>query len=145
MKGFLQRILQEIMKKKIILGTSDTWSTSCLSHQLSNPPYCIEDCWIFGYNEIKWFLKSFILNRIIIHTKVRPNQTLRFLLLHPMIWQKYHQFLQNQTMICSFSFNREIFFNHDTIISLYKKIVVVNNDLQKKRICEIILFFNLML
>ena len=26
MKGFLQRILQEIMKKKIILGTSDDWS-----------------------------------------------------------------------------------------------------------------------
>ena len=32
MKGFLQRILQDFMKKKIILGTSDSWSTSCLSH-----------------------------------------------------------------------------------------------------------------
>ena len=27
----MQRILQEIMKKKIILGTSDAWSMSCLS------------------------------------------------------------------------------------------------------------------
>ena len=26
MKGFLQAILQEIMEKKIILGTSDAWS-----------------------------------------------------------------------------------------------------------------------
>ena len=32
MKVFLQRILQEIMKKKIILGTSDAWSTIHLSH-----------------------------------------------------------------------------------------------------------------
>ena len=29
LKGFLQRVLQEIMKKKIILGTLDAWSMSC--------------------------------------------------------------------------------------------------------------------
>ena len=42
MKQFLQRILQEIMKKKI-LGTSDAWSMSRLSHQHSDPVYYIED------------------------------------------------------------------------------------------------------
>ena len=47
MKGFLQRILQEIMKKKI-LGTSDAWLTSCLAHQPSDPAYYIEDCPIFN-------------------------------------------------------------------------------------------------
>ena len=47
-------------------------------------------------------------------------------------------------MICSFSFNSEIFFNHDTIISLYKKIVVVNNDLPKKNLQNKSLFqFNI--
>ena len=45
LKGFLQRILQEIMKK-IILGTSDAWSMKRLFHQPSNPAYYIEDCWI---------------------------------------------------------------------------------------------------
>ena len=34
MKQFLQRILQEIMKKIIILGTSDAWS---MSHVFSDP------------------------------------------------------------------------------------------------------------
>ena len=42
LKGFLQRIFQEIMKK-IILGTSDTWSM-----RPSNPAYYIEDCMISG-------------------------------------------------------------------------------------------------
>ena len=32
--------------KKILLGTSDTWSMSCLSQQPSEPAYYIEDCWI---------------------------------------------------------------------------------------------------
>ena len=36
LKGFLQRILQEIMKKKII-GTSDAWLTICLSNPPSDP------------------------------------------------------------------------------------------------------------
>ena len=45
LKGFLQRILQEIMKK-IILGTSDDWSLSRLSHQPSDQAYYIEDCQI---------------------------------------------------------------------------------------------------
>ena len=44
--GTLQRISQEIMKKKIF-GTSDTWSTSHLSQQPTKPAYYIEDCWIF--------------------------------------------------------------------------------------------------
>ena len=35
MKGFLRIILQEIMKKKMILGTSDAWSTKRLSHRPS--------------------------------------------------------------------------------------------------------------
>ena len=44
MKGFLQRILQEIMKKIIILGTSDAWLTIHLSQRQSKPAYYIEDC-----------------------------------------------------------------------------------------------------
>ena len=47
MKGFLQRILQEIMKK-IILGTSDAWSMRQSTERPSNPAYYIEDCWISG-------------------------------------------------------------------------------------------------
>ena len=47
MKQFLQRILQEIMKK-IILGTSDACSTSHLSQRTSKPAYYIADCRIFG-------------------------------------------------------------------------------------------------
>ena len=43
MKGFLLRVWQGFMKKKI-LGTSDTWSMSGLSHQLSEPAYYIVDC-----------------------------------------------------------------------------------------------------
>ena len=43
MKRFLQRILQEIMKKKI-LGTSETWSMSHLFQRPSDPAYYIEDC-----------------------------------------------------------------------------------------------------
>ena len=34
--------------KKIMLGTSDTWSMSHSSHRPSDPAYYIEDCWIFG-------------------------------------------------------------------------------------------------
>ena len=37
MKRFLQRILQEIMKKKIKLGTSDAWLLSRLSQRSSDP------------------------------------------------------------------------------------------------------------
>ena len=46
LKGFLQRILQETMKKKMILGTSDACSMRRSSHRPSNPVYYIEDCWI---------------------------------------------------------------------------------------------------
>ena len=46
MNGFLQRILQEIMKKKI-LGRSDSWPMRRSSHQPSDPVYYIEDCRIF--------------------------------------------------------------------------------------------------
>ena len=42
MKGFFQRILQEIMKK-IILGTSDAWSTLGLSYRASDQADYIED------------------------------------------------------------------------------------------------------
>ena len=48
MKQFLQRIFQEIMKKKITLGTSDTWLTSHLSHRIRKQTYYIVDCRIFG-------------------------------------------------------------------------------------------------
>ena len=34
-------------EKKIILGTSDAWSLSDLSHRPSDPAYYIEDCQIF--------------------------------------------------------------------------------------------------
>ena len=47
MKQFLHRILQEIMKKKI-LGTSDARSMSHSSHWPSHPAYCIEDCRIIN-------------------------------------------------------------------------------------------------
>ena len=43
----MQRILQVIMKKRIILGTSDTWSLSHSSQQPSDPAYYIEDCRIY--------------------------------------------------------------------------------------------------
>ena len=49
LKGFLQRILQEIMKKKIILGTSDTWLMSPSSNRpRSDPKFYIEYCRIFN-------------------------------------------------------------------------------------------------
>ena len=48
MKGFLQRILQEIMKK-IMFGTSDAWLMSCLSQQPREPAYYIGDCRILFY------------------------------------------------------------------------------------------------
>ena len=35
------------MKKKILLGTSDAWSMSCLPHRPSEPAYYIEDSQIF--------------------------------------------------------------------------------------------------
>ena len=38
LKGFLQRIWQDFMKK-IILGTSDAWSTKRWSHWPSEPAY----------------------------------------------------------------------------------------------------------
>jgi len=38
------------MKKKI-LGTSDAWSTSCLSHRPSKPVYYIVDCQI---SRVEW-------------------------------------------------------------------------------------------
>ena len=47
MKGFLQRILQEITQKKI-LGASDGWSTIRLSHHPSNPAYYIVN-WRISY------------------------------------------------------------------------------------------------
>ena len=34
-------------EKKILLGTSDAWSMSCLSHRPSEPAYYIEDSQIF--------------------------------------------------------------------------------------------------
>ena len=40
LKGFLQRILQEMMEKKTILGTSDAWSTIHLDHRPSELAYC---------------------------------------------------------------------------------------------------------
>ena len=37
--------------KKIMLGTSDPWSTSHLSQQTSKPAYHIVDCRIFGLDQ----------------------------------------------------------------------------------------------
>ena len=34
-------------EKKIILGTSDTWSMRQSFHRPSDPAYYIEDCWIY--------------------------------------------------------------------------------------------------
>ena len=42
LKGFLQRILKDFMKKKI-LGTSEAWSSSCLSHWPNKPANYIVD------------------------------------------------------------------------------------------------------
>ena len=47
LKGFLQRILQEIMKK-IIVGTWDARSMRWSSHHPSDPAYYIEDCQIYA-------------------------------------------------------------------------------------------------
>ena len=46
LKQFLQRFLQEIMKKKIIPHTSDDGSMSHLSQLTSKPAYYIVDCGI---------------------------------------------------------------------------------------------------
>ena len=54
LKGFLQRILQDFMKKKIILGTSDTWLSSRLSHQPSEPAYYIVNWWMSSFQAIFW-------------------------------------------------------------------------------------------
>ena len=48
MKWFLQRILQEMMIKNLILGTSDSWSMSHSSHRPGEPAYYIEDCRIYS-------------------------------------------------------------------------------------------------
>ena len=45
----LERILQKIMKKRIILGTSDAWLMSHLSQRTGKPAYHIVDCRIYGY------------------------------------------------------------------------------------------------
>ena len=45
----------EIMKRKIMLGTSDTWSMSHSSQQPRKPAYYIEDCRIYSYG---WLLIS---------------------------------------------------------------------------------------
>ena len=48
-------------KKRIILGTSNTWSTSQLSQWTSEPPYCILDCRISGcYCLVVWCMHNFI-------------------------------------------------------------------------------------
>ena len=39
--------------EKKILGTSDAWSTSCLSHRPSKPAYYIVDCRILRQNQNK--------------------------------------------------------------------------------------------
>ena len=61
MKVFFQRILQEIMKK-IILGTSDTWSMSHLSWRTKEPAYYNGDCqiftcllWLYRIRSAHWF------------------------------------------------------------------------------------------
>ena len=66
MKGFLQRILQEIMKK-IILGTSDAWSMRRSSHRPSDPAYYIKDCPISNTIGAKTFLLKSV------STKVEPT------------------------------------------------------------------------
>ena len=38
----MQRILKEIMKKKMILGTSDAWSMRRSSHRPSDPAYYLK-------------------------------------------------------------------------------------------------------
>ena len=50
--------------KKIILGTSDSWSTIRLSHRPSNPAYYIEDCRISNVvtNLLLDFKKSYWLS-----------------------------------------------------------------------------------
>ena len=46
LKWFLQRILQEIMKIEIILGTSDAWLMSCLSQQPSLALKLFHSAWL---------------------------------------------------------------------------------------------------
>jgi hypothetical protein len=46
LKGFLQRILQHFTKRKMMLGSSDAWSTKRLPHRPSEPVYYILDWWI---------------------------------------------------------------------------------------------------
>ena len=64
MKQFLQRILQEIMEKKIF-GTSNTWSMSHSSQQPSLQAYYIEDCRISGRCCQMLLIKSTIRNELV--------------------------------------------------------------------------------
>ena len=48
--------------EKKILGTSDAWLTSRLSHRPSDPVYYIEDCWmscLFGLQSSLYFSPTF--------------------------------------------------------------------------------------
>ena len=48
MKGVFAKNFARNYERKLILGTSDAWSTSRLSHQTNNPAYYIEDCRIYS-------------------------------------------------------------------------------------------------
>ena len=74
MKKYIETIFAKNFAKnherKIILGSSDAWSTSNLSQQTSEPVYYIVDCRIFSlpikpdqfdliqWNRVKKFVKS---------------------------------------------------------------------------------------
>ena len=60
MKVFLQRILQEIMKK-IILGTSDAWSTIHLSHRPSDRAWIYLRLTNFLTNQVTIYMKTNLL------------------------------------------------------------------------------------
>ena len=93
MKGFLQRILQDCMKK-IILGTSDTWSTSRLSHRPTEPAYYIVD-WRISNLSVKSYFGVFC--------SIRKPQSLihfqrnyYFLFAHHMFHRIFYRYFFNE-------------------------------------------------
>ena len=65
LKGFLQRILQEIMKKKYILGTSYAWSMrQSTQHIISK---------IVGFQDETFFGPDFHFSGVKVNTKIKDS------------------------------------------------------------------------
>ena len=100
------------MKKKILLGTSDAWSTRHLSQQPSKPTYYIVDCWIYN---LPHFLDSMFIRHKLM-TKVLSNWPW-------LVASKWHQYRVGQIYSIQVSFifqiHSEVSNNHATHFVLF--------------------------